>query len=200
VHKVTVRPWQHHPKRPFIIGKMETRGSSYQLMLDVEVEAAGVKKMAKALVDTGAQTSLLRRGLLPKSCMRRSNKPLVLKTVSGEQLAGGREEADLVLTFPARTDNDASTTEKWVSHITLHDGDIGADIILGYPWLKMNMLDVQPWRDALQLHEAPRWVIRGADPDEEPNDDEDDDEVRGDGERSPKDAAHGGRSAKGTGG
>ena len=59
-----------------------------------------------------------------------------------------------------------------------HDGDIGCDIILGYPWLRQRRIDVQPWRDALQLHDGARWVLRnrgGLDGSRSSGDEEEDD-------------------------
>jgi hypothetical protein len=138
---------------------MERRGGCCQLMLVVEVEAGGMQKKARALIDTGAQTSLVRRNLLPDSCFTRSAKPLLLKTVNGEELHGGKDEVSLSLSFEARTEDGQVVDGRWSSEVTAHDGDIGCDLILGYPFLKVNRLDVQPWRDALQLHDDPRWVL-----------------------------------------
>ena len=138
---------------------MERRGGCCQLMLEVCVRVDGYDRKARALIDTGAQTSLVRRALLPDSCFTRSSKPLLLKTVSGEELHGGKDEVIITLSFEARTEDGEAVGSRWMSQVTVHDGDIGCDLILGYPWLKVNRLDVQPWRDALQLHDQPRWVL-----------------------------------------
>lgn len=61
--------------------------------MDVEVEAGGVKIPAKALIDTGAQTCLVKKGLLPEAVFRAAERPLVLRTVSGEAIPGGQREA-----------------------------------------------------------------------------------------------------------
>ena len=97
VHKVTVRPWHHRRNRPFQVGRMEHRGGSYQLMFDVDIRKGGSVYPAGALIDTGAQTSLVGRDLLPKSLFQKSRHPLLLRTVSGEELMGGQEEAELLL-------------------------------------------------------------------------------------------------------
>ena len=52
--------------------------------MEVEVRVGEVKVRARALVDTGAQATLVRRGLLPAEVFKDSNRPLMLKTVSGE--------------------------------------------------------------------------------------------------------------------
>ena len=61
VQEVTIRPWHHKPWRPFRVGRMYRKGGCCQLMLEVDIEVAGVQRRANALVDTGAQTSLVRR-------------------------------------------------------------------------------------------------------------------------------------------
>ena len=159
--EVTVKPWQYRPLRPFRIGRMEARGGSHQLMMNVVVQAGAVRRTFKALIDTGAQTSLVRRGSLPESCFQPARRPLLLRTVSGEELQGGKQEVQLRVEFQAETE-DGAPAEPWISEITVHDGDVGCDLILGYPWLKQVRLDVQPWRDALQLHDEPRLVLKVA--------------------------------------
>ena len=57
VQEVTIKPWHVKPDRPFQVGRMERRGGGCQLML--EVEAGNRCNRAKALIDTGAQKSLV---------------------------------------------------------------------------------------------------------------------------------------------
>jgi hypothetical protein len=161
---------------------MEHRGGCHQLLMDVKVEVSAKKLEAKALVDTGAQTSLIRRDLLPDTCYRRARRPLLLKTASGEALAGGADEVELRLTFSAVTDDDKREANSWSTTVVVHDGLVSCDLILGYPWLRENQLDVQPWRDALQLHNEPKWILterrkgqEAEDAAEEDNDEEIDD-------------------------
>lgn len=133
VQEVTVLPWQHKPWRPFRLGRMYHKGGCFQLMLEVDIDIAGVHRKATALVDTGAQTSPVRRDLLPRHCFTPSNRPLILKTVSGEELAGGRNEAKLELSFIARSETGNPVDGIWSTTVEAHDGDIGCDLILGYP-------------------------------------------------------------------
>jgi hypothetical protein len=159
VQEVIVRPWQHHPKFPMTIGRMERRGGGYQLMMEVTVRAAGHTRSATALVDTGAQTTLVRRDLFPSDAFCDSNHPLLLRTVSGEQLQGGQREVTMEMEFAAETEEGDQAPAPYVTKVTAHDGEVGVDIILGYPWLKVQRLDIQPWRDALQLHDPPHWIL-----------------------------------------
>ena len=56
---------------------------------------------SRAVIDTGSQMSLVRRDLLPWAFFQMSLHPLLLTTVSGEELMGGQEEAELLLSFQA---------------------------------------------------------------------------------------------------
>ena len=85
------------------------------------------------LVDTGAQASLVRSNLLPSGSMRLSKKPLLLRTASGEELQGGKHEATLRLEFPDHSEDGRAHQEPLKMYITVHHGDIGCDIIIGYP-------------------------------------------------------------------
>ena len=178
VRKVTVKPWQHRPNRPFRIGRMEARGGCSQLMLEVVIRVGEVRVQAKALVDTGAEATLVRRGLLPEGCFQESKRPLMLRTVSGDQLEGGRQEVVARVEFRAETEDGGSVNRPWVTEVRAHDGDVGCDIILGYPWLRSQRLDVQPWRDSLQLHDKPWWVLRDSRQEEDSDDEEEMDQVQ----------------------
>ena len=160
MQQITILPWQHRPEKPFRIGRTEKRGGTQQLMMDVDVKCGGKQRKLKALIDTGARTNLIKRGLLPEDCFRPARRPLLLKTVSGEELPGGRQEAQLQVTFQAEQESGEGKPEQWETEIVVYGGDIGCDIILGYPWLKAARVDVQPWRDTLQLHDQPRLVLR----------------------------------------
>ena len=158
VREITIKSYHHIPN--FMIGLMENRDGGHQLLMHVVLEAGGVVRHARALVDTGAQVSLIRTGLLPDEVFQPARRPLALKTASGEPLQGGQRVATLQVEFAAETEGGVRTQTPWKTDVAVHDGDIGVDVILGYPWLRRQRVDVQPWRNALQLHDPPRWVLR----------------------------------------
>ena len=160
VRQVVIKPHQHRPQVPFKIGLMENRDGGHQLLLTIHITIEDVKRTVKALIDTGAQVSIVRQGLLPDECFRAARKPLLLKTASGELLPGGQRVASLLMEIDAETDKGCPVKTPWKTNITVHDGDVGADMIIGYPWLMRQRLDIQPWRNALQLHDHPFWVLR----------------------------------------
>ena len=160
VRQVVIKPYQHRPQVPFQIGLMENREGGHQLLLTMHIIIGKEDRVVKALIDTGAQVSIIRHGLLPESVFKQAKKPLMLKTANGEALSGGQRVANLQLEIAAESDDGCLVRPPWKTNITVHDGDIGADMIIGYPWLRKQRLDIQPWRNALQLHDHPHWVLR----------------------------------------
>ena len=101
VLQVQVKAWQQHPQPPFQIGQVERRGGAVQLLMRITVLDGKEYIPIMALVDTGAQTNLIKRGLLPDRMFRPAKRRLVLTTVSGDPLEGGVQEAHVRLRFPA---------------------------------------------------------------------------------------------------
>ena len=169
VQEVQVNPWHHHNHRPFMLGRVERRGGALQLMVEVQISVNGsTPKSIKALIDTGAQTNLLKANVFPDEFWTNAKKPLALTTVNGETLPGGKREIKAQMTFLVdpeskkyRSDNFISQNENstWTTDVWFYDGDISCDAILGYSWLAQKRLNVQPWRDALQLHDPPHLLL-----------------------------------------
>ena len=61
VQSVCIRAWQWNPRPPFRIGRVEHRGGATQLLMRVEVDIDGDSRPIHVLVETGAQTNLIRR-------------------------------------------------------------------------------------------------------------------------------------------
>ena len=127
----------------------------HQLLITVHLKAGPITRIVQALVDTGAQVNLLRPDVLPADVFRPARRPLALKTASGEALGGGEREAILEIEMAAEAEDGCTVTQPWISSINVHDGDVGVDLIIGYPWLQRHKVDVQPWRNTLQLPDPP---------------------------------------------
>ena len=59
----------------------------------------GVEKVFNMLVNTGAQVSQVKAGLLPPECLTDSRKPVRLKVANGQYMVGGTKEAAIGLQF-----------------------------------------------------------------------------------------------------
>ena len=68
-------------------------GDERQLHLKVRVMCERKEVVADVLVDTGAQVSLVRKGLFPDTCLKDSDRPVRLKVANGEIMGGGSREA-----------------------------------------------------------------------------------------------------------
>ena len=75
-----------------------------------------MEKVFDVLVDTGAQVSLVKAGLLPPECLTDSRKPVRLKVANGQYMVGGTKEAAIGLQF--------------VNHRELSRPDLGKEILL----------------------------------------------------------------------
>ena len=105
-------------ERPEILSLHAVRrvGRERQLHLKVRALCGEVEKVFDVLVDTGAQVSLVKAGLLPPECLTDSRKPVRLKVANGQYMVGGTKEAAIGLQF--------------VNHRELSRPDLGKEILL----------------------------------------------------------------------
>ena len=76
-------------------------GDERQLHLKVRVRCGREEKVVDVLVDTGAQVSLVRRGLFKEELLQPSRRPVRLKVTNGEIMGGGTHEATISMEFSA---------------------------------------------------------------------------------------------------
>ena len=105
-------------ERPEILSLHAVRrvGRERQWHLKVRALCGEVEKVFDVLVDTGAQVSLVKAGLLPPDCLTDSRKPVRLKVANGQYMVGGTKEAAVGLQF--------------VNHRELSRPDLGKEILL----------------------------------------------------------------------
>ena len=105
-------------ERPKILSLHALRrvGRERQLHLKIRALCGEVEKLFDVLVDTGAQVSLVKAGLLPAECLTDSRRPVRLKVSNGQYMVGGTKEAAIGLQF--------------VNHRELSCPDLGKEILL----------------------------------------------------------------------
>ena len=111
-----------------------------QLVLEVLIcPPNSENKKIKALIDTGAQINVIRRGLFPEQVLQDAKRPLMLTLADGQAFWGGDKEIVAVLVLGKEVDNEV---KPWKTKANFYEGEIRADAILGFPWLAQNGLDV----------------------------------------------------------
>ena len=75
------------------------QGDERQLHLKVRVRCGQEELVVDVLVDTGAQVSLVRRGLFKEESLQPSRRPIRLKVAHGEIMGGGTHEATISMEF-----------------------------------------------------------------------------------------------------
>ena len=132
------------------------KGSARQLVMRLKATTCMSREVwLDVLIDTGAEANLIRGGLLRPEEMRRSARPLLLRTADGSRMQGGAQEVALRLAFQGGPEGE----QGWSVVATFHDADIQVDAIIGLPWLKAQQLGVFPHLEALARWEEPRRLL-----------------------------------------
>jgi hypothetical protein len=110
---------------------------------------------ARALVDTGASFAiLLGRGLLPKQCLSKCARPVQLTNASGVAMEGGTHGASVQIALPVVDDRQeaGNVVEALCSALWAVEMDMpGSEVILGYPFLSLFRLLVDPVAHCLRF-------------------------------------------------
>ena len=107
--------------------------------------------MVDVLVDTGAQVSLVRRGLFKEELLQPSRRPVRLKVANGEIIGGGTHEATISMEFweherlnrPDLAKRNTLSGNFYVADIT------DWDMIMGYDFMVANAIGALPHRATL---------------------------------------------------
>ena len=126
-------------------------GDERQLHLKVRVRCGREEKVVDVLVDTGAQVSLVRRGLFKEELLQPSWRPVRLKVANGEIMGGGTHEATISMEFweherlnrPDQAKRSTLSRNFYVADIT------DWDMIMGYDFMVANAIGALPHRATL---------------------------------------------------
>ena len=126
-------------------------GDERQLHLKVRVRCGQEELVVDVLVDTGAQVSLVRRGLFKEESLQPSRRPVRLKVANGEIMGGGTHEATISMEFweherlnrPVLAKRSTLSGNFYVADIT------DWDMIMGYDFKVGNAIGALPHRATL---------------------------------------------------
>ena len=126
-------------------------GDQRQLHLRVRVRCGQEELVVDVLVDTGAQMSLVRRGLFKEESLQPSRRPVSLKVANGEIMGGGTHEATISMDF---WEHERLNCPDLARRSTLSGNFYLADItdwdmIMGYDFMVGNAIGALPHRATL---------------------------------------------------
>ena len=112
-----------------------------------------------ALIDTGAEVNLLRKGLVPPEYFKLSDKPKKFVAANQLEMEGGQVEflCDLLIKCQ---DMDIGQPCIFECPTIFYNADIAVDAILSYEWLVKNKVDVKCNKHGLEINQpmGPLWT------------------------------------------
>ena len=138
------------------------QGDERQLHLKVRVRCGQEELVVDVLVDTGAQVSLVRRGLFKEESLQPGRRPVRLKVANGEIMGGGTNEATISMEF---WEHERLNRPDLAKRSTLSGNFYVADIadwdmIMGYDFMVGNAIGALPHRATLvwEDNECLTWL------------------------------------------
>ena len=114
---------------------------------------------AMALLDTGAEVSLIRKGLLPEHAFREATHPMQLVAANNDPVVGGDREVELAIHFFG-VEEGTGAKRRLEMPTTLYEAVIEEDVILSYRWMGERAIQVKPRRHGFTVvpDKVPIWV------------------------------------------
>ena len=125
-------------ERPEILSLHAVRrlGRERQLHLKVRALCGELEKVFDVLVDTGAQVSLVKAGLLPPECLAGSRKPVRLKVAKSQYMVGGTKEAAIGLQLVNHRELSRPDLSKEILlQGRFYEAEMDLDMIVGYDFM-----------------------------------------------------------------
>ena len=143
-------------ERPEILSLHAVRrvGRERQLHLKVRALCGEVEKVFDVLVDTGAQVSLVKAGLLLPECLADSRKPVRLKVANGQYMVGGTKEAAIGLQFVNHRELSRPDLSKEILlQGRFYEAEMDWDMIVGYDFMMETDSGVLPAQASMTLYQ-----------------------------------------------
>ena len=133
-----------------------------QLHLKVRALCGEVEKVFDVLVDTGAQVSLVKAGLLPPERLTDSRKPVRLKVANGQYMVGGTREAAIGLQFVNQRELSCPDLGKEIlPQGRFYEAQMDSDMIVGFNFMMETDSGVLPAKASMTLYQDDQlsWLL-----------------------------------------
>ena len=138
------------------------QGDERQLHLIVRVRCGQEELVVDVLVDTGAQVSLVRRGLFREEYLQPSRRPVCLKVANGEIMGGGTDEATISMDiWEHERLNRPDLPKRSILSENFYAANITeSDMMMGYDFMVGNAIGALPHRATLvgEDNECLTWL------------------------------------------
>jgi hypothetical protein len=114
----------------------------------------------KALVDTGAEVNVIRRGMVPSEFLTLNDRPITLSGADSTMLNGGKMGAEGTAVLEG-VEIDTNSPLEIQSPIHFYEANIAAQAILSYGWLGEQNFLVNPRRHGLFFQDGNHQVWLG---------------------------------------
>ena len=121
-------PFEEHMMK---VRALKAEKTSLQLRMWV-LQGEGERVSLTALIDTGCEVNLVRRGLIPSQYFSASTARIRLVTANGEPLGGGNQQVKLRLITQGHEEGEVHRGKLLVFDTLFYEADISVDIILSY--------------------------------------------------------------------
>ena len=119
--------------------------------------ADGFSATLQALVDTGAEFSLINPKCIDASLLNPSLKPIRLGVANSHRLSGGQIEATMTLTFDGMDVESGQRCQKTLP-LQAYDAEVVCDLILSYGWMAEHNFVPHPRRHDLKILDKHRLL------------------------------------------
>ena len=146
-----INPEKNNPKKIRVVKNKEGRETQLKIPIRLLAEERELVPECAALIDTGAEICVRRKGLIPENYLRPAQKPLTLVGANERRLEGGDKEVTLTSSIWA-TPKGSQTPVEFRVPTVFYVADIRTTVILSYEWCQRKGVDVSPREHGLVCH------------------------------------------------
>lgn len=122
------------------------------LHIHVSLNVEGQTFLVKALIDTGAEVNIIRRGIIPPELLRRAETPISLSTADSSAIQGGKLGVSGLANLRGH-ERDLKIPVDVQCPVHFYEAVIAAEAILSYGWLGQHNFHIIPRNHCLEFRD-----------------------------------------------